>query len=82
MSIAAIMHRAHDLKLINASSYRQFCITRNKKGWRRAEPGKYSGDEKSSRFEQLVPVVVNEDVAFSRRLRLFLPPDFEAIFSG
>lgn len=75
MSIAAIMHRAHDLKLIDASSYRQFCITRNKKGWRRDEPGKYLGDEKSSRFEQLVlRATAEEQISFDKGAALLNVP--------
>jgi len=75
MSIAAIMHRAHDLKLINDSTYRQFCIIRNKKGWRRDEPGRYAGDEKSSRFEQLVlRATAEEQVSFDKGAALLNMP--------
>lgn len=75
MSIAAIMHRAHDLALINDSTYRQFCIIRNKKGWHRAEPGHYPGDEKSSRFEQLVlRATAEEQISFDKGASLLNIP--------
>ena len=37
---------------------------------------------KGRSIAQWLTVVVNKDVAFFKRLRLSLPPDFEAIFSG
>jgi Zn-dependent peptidase ImmA (M78 family) len=54
MSIAAIMHRAVDLKLLDGSMYKRFCIVRRKEKWDVKEPGDYPGIEKSSRFDQLV----------------------------
>ncbi len=54
MSIAAIMHRAIDLGLLDGSTYRRFCIMRRKEKWDEKEPGDYPGIEKSSRFDQLV----------------------------
>lgn len=54
MSIAAIMHRAIDLGLLDASAYRRFCIMRRKEKWDEREPGDYPGNEKSTRFDQLV----------------------------
>ena len=32
----------------------RFCIVANKQGWSTSEPGKWIGEEKSSRFEPLV----------------------------
>jgi len=75
MSIAAIMHRAHDLKLIDDSTYRQFCIIRNKKGWHRDEPGQYLGNEQSSRFEQLVlRATAEEQISFDKGAALLNVP--------
>lgn len=54
ISIAAAMARARDLGLISDATYTQFCISRNRKGWNRKEPGEYTGEEASNRFLQLV----------------------------
>jgi Zn-dependent peptidase ImmA (M78 family) len=84
MPIAAIMHRAHDLKLIDDSMYRQFSITRKKKGWHRDEPGKYIGIEQSSRFEQLVlRATAEEQISFDKGAALLNIPlaDFQQTLS-
>ena len=60
ISFAAIMLRAHRLQLISDSSFRGFCIARNKNGWRKKEPGEYYGEESCSRFERLVKKSVQE----------------------
>ncbi len=39
ISIQAILYRLRDLKIINDQYYRQWCITINRSGWRRREPG-------------------------------------------
>lgn len=68
MSIAAIMYRANDLKLISDSTSRQFWIIRKKRGWDRdGEPGEYPGNEHSSRFEQLVlRATAEEQISFDK----------------
>lgn len=64
ISMAAIMHRAHDLDLIDDSVYRRFFILHRSRQWHHAgaEPGEYLGTEVSSRFEQLVLRAVSEEV--------------------
>ena len=54
MSVAAIMKRACNLKLVTPGRYKTYCIVANKQGWSTKEPGTWIGDEKSSRFEPLV----------------------------
>ncbi|MBE0597455.1 MAG: helix-turn-helix domain-containing protein [Desulfuromonadales bacterium] len=84
MSIAAIMHRAHDLKLIDDSTNRQFWIIRRKKGWDRVEPGEYLGAEHSSRFEQLVlRATAEEQISFDKGASLLNVPlvDFRQTLS-
>lgn len=54
ISIAAIMARARDLGNISDVMYKQFCITRNREGWHKNEPGKYKGEKFPNRFEQLL----------------------------
>jgi len=54
MSVAAIMKRACNLGLVTPGRYKTYCIVANKKRWNTQEPGKWVGDEKSSRFEPLV----------------------------
>lgn len=62
MSIAAIMHRALDLGLIDAATYKRFCIVRRKEHWDINEPSEYAGVEHSSRFNQLVYRATAEEV--------------------
>jgi hypothetical protein len=54
MSIAAIMHRALDLDLINSTTYKHFVISYKRNGRHRQKPGEYCCPEKSIRFEHLV----------------------------
>jgi len=55
VSIAAIVHRAYDLGLVEETLYHRFFKAYNMAGYRRrGEPGDYQGTEASSRFEQLV----------------------------
>lgn len=75
MSIAAIMYRAHDLRLIDDSTHRQFSIIRRKKGWHRNEPGEYKGTEESSRFKQLVlRATAEEEISFDKGASLLNIP--------
>jgi Zn-dependent peptidase ImmA (M78 family) len=62
VSIAAIVHRAYDLGLIDEMMYHRFFRAYNTAGWRHSEPGDYQGTEASSRFEQLVLRAVAETV--------------------
>lgn len=54
MSVAAIMKRACTLGLVTAGRYKTYCIVAAKNGWRTKDPGKWVGEEESSRFEPLV----------------------------
>ncbi|MCB1123969.1 MAG: ImmA/IrrE family metallo-endopeptidase, partial [Verrucomicrobiae bacterium] len=54
ISCAAIMKRAHDLKLITDGRYKSFNIMANKWKWLENEPGNWAGEEASSRFSQMV----------------------------
>lgn len=84
MSIAAIMYRAHDLKLIDDSTHRQFSIIRRKRRWHLEEPGDYQGTEKSSRFEQLVlRATAEEEISFDKGAALLDKPlvDFQQTLS-
>lgn len=62
MSVAAIMKRASNLKLVTPGRYKTYCIVANKQGWSTNEPGKWIGDEKSSRFEPLVLRALAQDL--------------------
>jgi len=48
------MKRASNLGLVTQGRYKTYCIVAAKNGWRVNEPGRWIGDEKSSRFEPLV----------------------------
>jgi Zn-dependent peptidase ImmA (M78 family)/DNA-binding XRE family transcriptional regulator len=62
MSIVAIMRRALDLELISPAMHKRFCIISNQQGWRKQEPGMFTGSESSDRFEQLVVRAVSEAI--------------------
>lgn len=62
ISIQAIMARARRLKLISETYYKTFSIFFSKMGHRTNEPGKFSGIEKSNRFEQLLVRAVGEEI--------------------
>lgn len=62
MSIAAIMHRALDLELIDSSTNKRFIIAYKSRGWHRQEPGEYAGSEVSTRFERLVLRAAGEEI--------------------
>ena len=54
ISMQAIMARARTLGLISEYTFKMFQIFISKNGWRKEEPGSYSGMEKANRFKQLV----------------------------
>ena len=62
ISMQAIMARAHTLGIIDDRSYRLFRMHVSKHGWRKEEPGEYSGKEKANRFKQLVLHAAAEQV--------------------
>ena len=85
MSIAAIMHRALDLNLIDGATYKRFVISYKRNGWHRQEPGEYCCPEKSTRFEQLVlRATVEEIISISKGAALLGKPleQFQEKISG
>jgi Zn-dependent peptidase ImmA (M78 family)/DNA-binding XRE family transcriptional regulator len=54
ISMQAIMARARTLGLVSEYTYKMFQIYVSKNGWRKNEPGRYSGIEKANRYKQLV----------------------------
>ncbi len=65
VSIMAIMRRALSLGLINASTYKSFCVLTSRWGWRsKGEPkdDRYAGCEFDGRFRQLVRRAVAEEI--------------------
>jgi len=79
MSIAAIMRRAHDLKLLDSAVYRRFCIMYKTQHWQAdGEPGEYIGREASSRFEQLVlRAAAEEMISYSKGAAILNEPLME-----
>jgi Zn-dependent peptidase ImmA (M78 family) len=77
-SIMAIMRRALSLQLINEPTYKNFCITVSRWGWRtQGEPGddRYVGCESDGRFRQLVRrAVVEETISLSKGAALLGEP--------
>jgi Zn-dependent peptidase ImmA (M78 family)/DNA-binding XRE family transcriptional regulator len=62
MSIQAIMARAKNLNIINENVYKNFSIHFSMLGYRKNEPGEYTGTEKSLRFQQLLYRAAAEEV--------------------
>lgn len=77
-SIMAIMRRALSLGLIDQPTYKNFCITVSKWGWRsQGEPGdeKYLGCEMDGRFRQLVRrAIAEETISLSKGAALLGEP--------
>jgi len=62
ISIQAIMARAKNLGIINEHVYKNFSINFSMLGYRKDEPGEYTGTEKSLRFNQLLYRAAAEEV--------------------
>ncbi|MDF2450488.1 MAG: helix-turn-helix domain protein [Bacteroidota bacterium] len=62
ISIQAIMARAKNLHIINEHVYKNFSINFSMLGYRKNEPGEYTGTEKSLRFQQLLYRAAAEEV--------------------
>jgi Zn-dependent peptidase ImmA (M78 family) len=78
VSIMAIMRRARSLGLIEEPTYKNFCITVSRLGWRsKGEPGddRYVGCESDGRFRQLVRrAVAEESISLSKGAALLGEP--------
>jgi Zn-dependent peptidase ImmA (M78 family) len=84
ISLAAIVQRASQLGLIDASLYRTFQVKRNSNGWRNKEPGHCEGEESSGRFEQLVLRATAEELISTSKAAALLKrplPDVKAILA-
>lgn len=67
ISMQAIMARAKKLGLITEHHHKVFCMNVSKNGWKKKEPGEYSGIEKANRFKQLVIHAAAEElITYSR----------------
>jgi Zn-dependent peptidase ImmA (M78 family)/DNA-binding XRE family transcriptional regulator len=62
ISMQATMARAKNLNIINDYVYKNFSIHFNMLGYRKNEPGEYTGTEKSLRFQQLLYRAAAEEV--------------------
>jgi Zn-dependent peptidase ImmA (M78 family) len=61
-SIQAIVIRAKNLGIISESYYKSFMTFFSMRGFKKNEPGKYEGYEKSNRFKQLLHRAVAEEI--------------------
>lgn len=61
-SIQAIMFRAKHLGIITESNFKSFITYFSMRGYKKKEPGRYEGYEKSNRFKQLLFRAVSEEV--------------------
>ena len=62
ISIQAIMARAKEVQIITGSEYKRFNMIWNKRGYRKNEPGKYQGVERTECFKNLINLAVAEDI--------------------
>ena len=65
MSIQAILYRLMDLRIINTSHYKRWCMDINKLGWKKQEPIEIPS-EKPERFHQQVFRALSEGVIEAR----------------
>lgn len=71
VSMAAVLHRIHDLGIISDAVYKRMSIERNTRGWRTQEPVKYVGLETCLRFRQLLyRALAEEKVSLSKAAEL------------
>lgn len=77
MSIAAIVRRASDLKLISKEAYTRFCIAYNKRGYRTDEPGEYPMQERPLRFQQLVLRAYAEEIISGTKAAYFMNESYD-----
>lgn len=61
-SIQAIMFRAKHIGIISESHFKSFMTYFSMQGYKKNEPGKYEGYEKSNRFKQLIYRAVAEEI--------------------
>lgn len=54
ISMAAVLHRIHDLGIISDAVAKRMSIERNVRGWRTEEPSEYAGSEECFRFRQIL----------------------------
>jgi Zn-dependent peptidase ImmA (M78 family)/DNA-binding XRE family transcriptional regulator len=66
-SIQAIMFRAKHLGIVSESFHKNFMIMFSMKGYKKNEPGEYSGSEKSNRFKQLIYRALAEEIISSSK---------------
>lgn len=62
ISVAAVMKRAHNLGLVSDGRHKSFCVVSRKYGWHTNDPGRWIGEEESSRFEPLVLRALAQDL--------------------
>lgn len=67
ISYQAIMYRAKDLGVVSEFYFRQFMFTMSSLDYKRNEPVKYIGYEKSNRFSQLLSRAVAEEIISSSK---------------
>ena len=74
LSIAALLYRAKDIKIINDYTYQQACIKLNFLGWRgkHKEPAVFIGDEQPTRLlEMLARGIIEETISTSKAAQLY-----------
>lgn len=72
MSVQAIMWRAHDLKLISDSKFKEYQIWLSKSGFKKTEFGNYRGSETPMRFQHLVYKALSEEIISSSKAAALL----------
>lgn len=73
LSMLGWIHRAHDLKIIDPGLHNTLCRTFVARGWKKAEPVAYHGDEAPTRLEQLTARALAEGIISVARARQICP---------
>lgn len=77
MSMQAIVRRLRDLEVINATTYKGWCIQFSRQGWKKQEPGE-SLAERPHWFRGAVLRAVSEGLMAASEARILMGEDVEA----
>jgi len=72
VSVQAIMYRAHDLRLISDSKFKEYQIWLSKSGFKAKSFGNFCGCETPMRFQRLVYKALSEDIISSSKAAALL----------
>lgn len=82
ISLRAIVHRLKEIKVITEVYYRKWMVWLTKEYGAKNEPGKYRGEERALRFEQLINRAISEEVISLSKAAAIANTDIGSIRKG